>query len=115
MVIKKKKKSTFARPNYGRKSRERIKANWRRPRGIDNKKGFKWKYMGASPSIGYGADKAIFGFHPSGKPEVLVENMKQLEAAKACVVRIAGGVGGKLRIKLVAKAAEMKLRIVNPN
>ncbi|MDE1797924.1 MAG: 50S ribosomal protein L32e [Candidatus Micrarchaeota archaeon] len=115
MVTKKKHKPTFARPNYGRKSRERIKANWRRPRGIDNKKGFKWKYMGASPSIGYGADRSIFGFHPSGKKEVLVENMSQLEAAKECVIRIAGGVGGKLRAKLVAKAAGKKLKVVNPN
>ena len=59
-------------------------------------------------------DLRIRGMHPSGKHELLVENMTQLVAAKDVLIRIAGGVGGKLKAKLVAKAAEMNLRVLNP-
>ncbi len=114
MEIKKRTKPTFARPNYGRTSRSRIKANWRRPRGIDNKKRFKWAYMGASPSIGYGQDKRIKDVHPAGKKEARVENLAQLEAVSDRFVRIAAGVGKKLKTKMLALAKSKHLRVLNP-
>lgn len=113
-MLKKKKIPKFRRPNYGRTKRSRIKDNWRKPRGVDNKKRVYKKFMGCSPAVGYRQDKRIRGMHPSGMREILVENLQQLDGAKDVLVRIAGGVGKKLKAKLVAKAQQLKLRVVNP-
>ncbi|GEM_PF-232397 len=112
MAIKKRKHPKFLRPNYGRSSRSRIKKNWRRPRGIDNKKRLKIKYMGASPSIGYGQPAAIRGFHPRGKPEVLVQTPADLEGLKDVVIRIAGGVGRLKRAAIEKLAASKGLHVL---
>ena len=114
MIIKKKKKPKFLRPNYKRSSRKRIKDNWRRQRGIDNKKRIKKKYMGKSPSIGYSQDKRIRGFHPSGTKEVLVTNIKELEnAPKDALIRISSKIGKKLKTKMLEIANKLNLKIVN--
>ncbi|VVC01269.1 50S ribosomal protein L32e [uncultured archaeon] len=113
-MVQKKKIPKFRRPNYGRTSCSSIKGNWRKPLGVDNKKRIHKKFMGCSPAVGYRQDLRIRGMHPSGVHEVLVENMTQLAACKDVVVRIAGGVGAKAKAKLMAKAAEMKLRVLNP-
>jgi large subunit ribosomal protein L32e len=103
----------FRRPNYGRSSRSRIKIAWRRPRGIDNKKRLKIKYMGASPSIGYGQPSEIKHNHPQGLPEILIQTPKELANLKNVVVRIAGGVGRVKREEIIKLAESMKLRVVN--
>jgi len=111
----KKKIPKFLRPNYGRSSRKRIKGNWRRQRGIDNKKRIKMKHMGKSPSIGYGQDRRIRSVHPAGKRETLVSSMKQLVAADgSLLIRIAGGVGMKLKQKLLEEAKKKNLVVLNP-
>lgn len=114
-MAQKKKIPTFRRPNYGRTKRSRIKANWRRPRGIDNKMAFKKKYMGKRPSIGYRQDKTIRGQHPRAAPETLVNNVSEIESVKApSLVRIAGSVGARLKKTLVEKAKALKLHVLNP-
>jgi len=112
MAIKKRKHPQFLRPNYGRSSRSRIKIAWRRPRGIDNKKRLKIKYMGESPSIGYRQPKAIRYNHPKGLPEVLVQTPADLTGLKNVVIRIAGSVGRLKRAAIEKLAASMKLHVV---
>jgi large subunit ribosomal protein L32e len=112
MSIKKRTHPKFLRPNYGRSSRSRIKIAWRRPRGIDNKKRLKIKYMGASPSIGYRQPRAIRYFHPKGLPEKLVQTPADLEGLKDVVIRIAGSVGRLKRAAIEKLAASMKLHVV---
>ncbi|VVB99120.1 50S ribosomal protein L32e [uncultured archaeon] len=112
-MVKKRSHPVFARPNYGRTSRSRIKDNWRRPRGIDNKKAFKFKYMGASPSIGYGQPSAIKHHHPKGMLELLVQSPVDLTGAKNVVIRIASGVGAVKREAIQKLAEQMKLKVVN--
>jgi large subunit ribosomal protein L32e len=114
MAIKKRSHPKFLRPNYGRKSRSRIKLAWRRPRGIDNKKRLKIAYMGASPSIGFGQPAAIKHFHPAGMREALVQTPADLTGLKGVLVRIAGSVGRKKRALIEKLASEMKLRVLNP-
>lgn len=113
-MVSKREHPKFRRPNYGRTSRSRIKIAWRRPRGIDNKKGFKFKYMGASPNIGYGQPSSIKGRHPQGMPEVLAQTPADLNGAKGVVVRIAAGVGAVKREAIQKLAEGMKLKVVNP-
>jgi large subunit ribosomal protein L32e len=113
MAIKKRSHPKFLRPNYGRTKRSRVKLSWRRPRGIDNKKRLKLKYMGASPSIGYGQPSAIKHKHPQGKPEVLIQSPSEVKGLKDVVVRIASGVG-KAKRQLIIKLCEAAgLHVVN--
>jgi large subunit ribosomal protein L32e len=114
-MLKKKKKPKFLRPNYGRSSRKRIKDNWRRPRGVDNKKRIKKAYMGASPSIGYSQPKKIRGLHPSGKKEILVHSLNDLKNIKPdSAIKIASAVGKKLYLKILNEASKLGLKILNP-
>lgn len=131
MALKKKRLPKFLRPNYGRISRSRIGISWRRPRGIDNKKRIGVAKMGCSPTIGYGQSADVKGRHPSGVYEVYIENLKQMEKfdAKTALagpegkspaqsgtefaVRIAGGVGKRLKAKIIAAAKAKGLRVLN--
>lgn len=109
----KKVKPKFLRPNYGRSSRARVKGNWRRQRGEDNKKRIGKAHMGKSPNIGYGQDKKIKFVHPVGKREALVHNMAELNAVEDKVVRISATVSKRLRQKLVEEAQKKKLVVLN--
>lgn len=113
-MVSKRQHPKFRRPNYGRSSRSRIKLAWRRPRGIDNKKRLKIKYMGASPSIGFGQPSQIRHMHPQGKKELLVQSPDDLSGAADVVIRIASGVGAFKREAIQKLAQSMKLRVLNP-
>lgn len=115
--LNKKKKPKFLRPNYGRKSRARIKCNWRKPRGTDNKKRINKAHMGKSPSIGYGQAKSVKFLHPLGKKEKLVQCMGDFSQIKPneYVLRIASSIGGKLREKILQSAKSSGFAVLNPN
>ena len=94
----------------------RIKDQWRKPRGIDNKMRTELQGWPKSVKIGWGGPKAVRGLHSSGKEEVMVWNVKDLEKVdpETQVARIGGTVGGRKRETMIAKAEELKLRILNP-
>jgi len=105
----------FNVPNVDRK--KRVKARWRRPRGVDNKKRISKKIMGASPSIGWRSPRDDRGFHPSGAVEVMVRSMKDLEGLdgkKGIALRIAGALGARKRAMVMEKAKSMNIRVLNP-
>ena len=68
-------------PNFGAKSRSRVKARWRKQRGIDNKKRVKKDFMGAEPTIGYRNPEILRGVRENGKRIVLVHNVDELKSA----------------------------------
>ncbi|MEW6749123.1 MAG: eL32 family ribosomal protein [Candidatus Micrarchaeota archaeon] len=109
----KKKKPSFNVPNL--KFRKQVKARWRKPRGTHNKKRMKKTFMGASPKIGYRNKKEVRGLHSSGKPEMLVNNLVELETLKGqdILVRFASALGKKKRKLMEAKAKELNLVILN--
>ncbi len=112
-MMKKRKKPTFNVLNYG--AVKQVKARWRRPRGVANKKRMKESWAGASPKIGYRNPKTVRNLHPRGKPEVLVSNVSMLDQinGKEMLVRIARTVGARKRTVLLEKAKSMGLSIVN--
>ncbi len=94
----------------------RVHDNWRRPKGIDSKMRLNAKGWPAVVSIGRRGPKATRGLHPSGKKEVMVCSTSELERVVGSeqVARIGGQVSSRSREKLVARANELGIRILNP-
>lgn len=112
--VKKKPKKTFYVPNStGKRRMKSVKARWRRPRGVDNKKRIRMAFFGKCPRVGNKNAKGARGAHPLGLQELLVNNPKELEGASEVLVRIASGVGKKKRAEIASKAKEMNLRVLN--
>ncbi len=107
-------KPKYRRPNYGRV--KRVKANWRKPRGIDNKQRKKLKAYGAVVKVGHRKKKSERDLR-NGKIELLVHNVPELEKVikekNNFVVRIAAGVGKKKRIEILKIAKNKKIEVVN--
>lgn len=76
--------------------------------------GFKGKP--AMPSVGYRSPKRLRGIHPCGSIEVRVENPRELELIDASrqVIRIASSVGGRKRERILARAGELRIKVLNP-
>lgn len=109
----KKKKPNFARQESWRY--DRLKENWRRPRGIDNKMRRKIKGWPPTVNVGYRGPKAARGLHPSGYEEVLVHNVDELQKVdpKTQAVRIAHTVGKKKRVQILTQARKKKIIVLN--
>lgn len=108
----KKKKPRFIQEESWRY--KRIRAVWRRPKGIDSAMRFKRKSRPKSVEVGYRSPKKIRGFHPSGFREVLVHNLGELEKINSeSVIRVSSTVGLRKKILIVEKAKERGLKILN--
>ena len=106
-----------AKPHFIRQESwryKRVGTGWRRPRGIDSKMRLKLKGRPKSVAVGYRSPKLVRGFHPSGFEEKLVYNVKDLEKVKpGLVVMIGHSVGLAKKRKIVEKAKELGLRVLN--
>ena len=94
----------------------RIKDHWKRPKGIDNKMRTEESGWPKSVKIGWRSPKAVRGLHPSGKEEVMVWNVADLENidSETQVARIGCSVGRRKRGSIKIKAEELNIRILNP-
>ena len=110
----KRKKPNFVRQESWRY--DRLKENWRRPRGIDNKMRRKIKGWPSTVNVGYRGPKAARGIHPSGYEEVLVHNAEELKGInpKTQAVRIAHTVSKRTRAKILVEARKKKITVLNP-
>jgi large subunit ribosomal protein L32e len=94
----------------------RIKDQWRKPRGIDNKMRTEEQGWPKSVKVGYRGPAAVRGLHASGYEEVMIWNTADLANvdSETQVARIGGTVGGRKREAILAKAEELEIRILNP-
>ncbi|TNN42727.1 60S ribosomal protein L32 [Liparis tanakae] len=80
----------------------KIAKNWRKPRGIDNRVRRRFKGQMLMPNIGYGSNKKTKYLLPNG--------FKKTHCAE-----IAHNVSSKNRKVIVERAAQLAIKITNPN
>nr|XP_048295535.1 60S ribosomal protein L32-like [Myodes glareolus] len=97
----------------------KIKRNWRKPRGIDNRVRRRFKGQILMPNIGYGSNKKTKHLLPSGFRKFLVHNVKELEVLLMCnksyCAEIAHSVSSKNRKAIVERAAQLSISVTSPN
>ena len=107
------KRPAFKRQNWFRY--KRLGQKWRKPRGMHSKMRTRRKYRPPMASISYRGPAAARGLHPSGFAEVVVHRPADLEAIdpQREAARIAATVGDRKREVIEARAAELKIRVLN--
>ncbi|XP_035582545.1 60S ribosomal protein L32-like [Zalophus californianus] len=97
----------------------KIKCNWQKPKGIDNRVRRRFKGQILMPNIGYGSNKKTKHMLPSGFQKFLVHNIKELEVLLMCnksyCAEIAHNVSSKNHKAIVERAAQLAIRVTNPN
>lgn len=89
--------------------------SWRSPKGTHSRVRLEKKGAGSKPKAGYRTRKEDRGKHPSGYREVQVHNASDLEKVdpETEAARIASKVGGKKREKIIEKADEEDIKVLN--
>ncbi|CAJ0579819.1 unnamed protein product, partial [Mesorhabditis spiculigera] len=95
----------------------RIRPNWRRPHGIDNRMRRRFKGTRDMPTIGYGNNKLTKHVLPTGFIKVLVHNSRELDMLLMQNHKYAGeiahAVGAKKRKEIVERAKQLNIRLTN--
>ncbi|KAK3850885.1 hypothetical protein Pcinc_042435 [Petrolisthes cinctipes] len=95
----------------------RLKPNWRKPKGIDNRvrRRFKGQYL--MPSVGYGSARKTKHILPNGFRKVVIRNIRELEVLmmhhRTFCAEIAHGVSSKKRKGIVERANQLSIRLTN--
>ncbi|GFR20319.1 60S ribosomal protein L32 [Trichonephila clavata] len=97
----------------------KIKLNWRKPKGIDNRVRRRFKGQRKMPKIGYGSCKKTKHLLPNGFRKVNVRNIKELECLMMCNRRFCAeinhAVSSKKRKAIVERAQQLCIRVINAN
>jgi large subunit ribosomal protein L32e len=117
-LLEQRKKISERRPKFRRQESwryKRLAANWRKPKGIDNKMRLQVSGVPALVKIGYRGPKASRGLHPSGYVDNLVHNVNELLKLNKDkdAARIAHTVGNKKRLEIILEAESIGIKILN--
>jgi len=118
-LVAKRRKEKQRKPKFARQESwryKRLKENWRRPRGLDNKMRKRVKGWPSCPGKGYRGPKEARGLHPSAFREVRVFNLDDLSKVNPELeaIRIASSVGSKKRAEIINEARERGIHVLNP-
>jgi len=117
-LLKLRKEASKKRPKFKRQESWKLKKfkrniTWRKPRGHSSKMRRKLKGKLPIVKIGYRGPKDVRGYHPSGLPEVYVNNLDDVEGVENSILRISSSVGNKKKADILLKAKELGLRVAN--
>merc|ERR1711860_379434 len=96
----------------------KVKQNWRKPKGIDNRvrRRFKGQYL--MPSIGYGTNAKTRHCMPDGFKKFVVHNQKELELLMMLkgtyAAEITHNVSSRKRKDIVERANQLSIKVTNP-
>lgn len=108
----KKKKPNFLKQDAYKK--DKLKKNWRRPRGRHSKLRMKLKGHGEHPSMGYSSPTMVRGLSPEGLREIHVNTLGDLKKVKKGDGIILGStIGLKKKLELLKKIEEQALTVLN--
>nr|XP_034360894.1 60S ribosomal protein L32-like [Arvicanthis niloticus] len=99
----------------------KIKQNWWKLRGVDNGVWRRFKSQILMPNIGYGNNKKTKHVLPSGFQKFLVHSVKELEVllipmcSKSNCAKITHNVSSKTQKAIIERAAQLAIRVTNPN
>ncbi|KAL7078930.1 hypothetical protein ACQ4LE_001068 [Meloidogyne hapla] len=97
----------------------RVKPNWRKPKGIDNRVRRRFKGQRKMPKIGYRNARVTRHMLPSGFRKVLVHNVKDLDVLlmqnKQYCGEIGHAVSSKKRKEIVERAKQLRITLTNGN
>ncbi|KAH7640794.1 ribosomal protein L32 [Dermatophagoides farinae] len=95
----------------------KLKPNWRKPKGIDNRVRRRFKGQILMPNIGYGSARKTKHMLPNGFRKVLVHNLKELEVLmmmnRRYCAEIAHSVSSKKRKEIVERARQLSIKVTN--
>lgn len=117
-ALKIREKISQKRPDFIRQEANRfprLGEKWRSCTGIRSKMRLKKKGRAAIVEPGYRGPTLARGLHPSGKREVLVYNVENLEKVNPStdVIRIASSVGKRKRLEIIKKSKTIGVPVVN--
>ena len=117
-ALKLRKRVKATKPNFVRQESwkyMRLKENWRRPHGLDNKVRKRFKGWPHRVSAGYRGPKVARSLHPSGFKEVLVYNAEDLREIdlRTQAARISHTVGKRKRAQILTEAKKNDIVILN--
>ncbi len=95
---------------------KKVKNTWRKPKGGDSKMRKEKKDKPSLVKVGYKQPDSERGIHPSGYREVLVHNTSELDDVnpEEEAIRIGSTVGGRKKEKILEKASENEIKVLNP-
>uniref|UniRef100_A0A0M3I091 60S ribosomal protein L32 n=3 Tax=Ascaris TaxID=6251 RepID=A0A0M3I091_ASCLU len=97
----------------------RLRPNWRKPKGIDNRVRRRFKGQRRMPKIGYGNAKATRHMLPNGFRKVLIRNVKDLDMLlmqnKRYMGEVAHSVSSRKRKDIVERAQQLNIKLTNGN
>ncbi|XP_045883821.1 60S ribosomal protein L32-like [Meles meles] len=97
----------------------KIKHNWQKPRGIDNRVHRRVKGQILMPNIGYGSNRKTKHMLPSGFQEILIHNVKELEVLLICnksyCAETVHNVSSKNHKAIAERADQLAIRVTNSN
>jgi large subunit ribosomal protein L32e len=117
-LLEHRKKISERRPKFRRQESwryKRLAANWRKPKGIDNKMRLQVSGVPSLVKIGYRGPRASRGLHPSGYVDNLIHNVNELLKLNKDkdAARIAHTVGNKKRLEIILEAESIGIKVLN--
>ena len=116
-LLELRKKMKLKKPSFVRQDAHKhlkLGTAWRARKGRHNK--YRVRRKGSNPSPSYGSPSIVRGLHASGRKEVMIYKVSDIDSVDKDTeaARISASVGLKKRIDIIKHAEKKKIRVLNP-